>query len=298
MISPPRSGLGRIVWTRGQGCADVAALLAGDLAGRIDGDLTGACIRAGADALVSRRFTSFDLVPTVVPHDFTADDVRGVAAAVADGPHSSLAALVAALVAERLGVPGELATVYRSEEERDAADERLEHLSEMAPRLDSRAVRHHSATGLIETLEPGTLLVVGAAGGSWIQRQILGPGHRLVVKAPGGSLVVRDAPRRAFQGVVDPAGVAIGTQMAAAAAMGVVTHPTVPVAENGVLVGILRRAVLEGAPGSVVVGDLMEPPMSIDAAEPEEAAEEIRQFLDGGPVPVVGKGGRLLGVIP
>jgi CBS domain-containing protein len=48
----------------------------------------------------------------------------------------------------------------------------------------------------------------------------------------------------------------------------------------------------------VVVGDLMEPPISIDAAEPEEAAEEIRQFLDGGPVPVVGKGGRLLGVIP
>ena len=297
MIPSSRAELSRVVWTRGRGCAEVAALLAGDRAIRIDGDLQRSCIRAAADALVARRLTSFDLVPTIVPHDFDADGVRSVVAAVADGPHSGLAARVAATVATALGVPGDLATVYRSDDEEATAVSRLEALAASAPGLGRRAIRHGSATGLIETLDAGTLLVVGAAGGSWIQRQILGPGHRLVVKTPGGSLVVRDEVRRAFQVAVDPAGFAIGRHMALGAARSVVLHRSVPVADDGVLVGIVRAADLTERPGSATVGDVMEPPVSVEAVEAVEAVEELREFLEGGPVPVVGRDGRLLGVV-
>ena len=74
-------------------------------------------------------------------------------------------------------------------------------------------------------------------------------------------------------------------------------HPSVPVADDGVLVGIVRVADLAEGPGSETVGDVMEPPVSIEAVEAVEAIDELREFLDGGPVPVVDRDGRLLGVV-
>ena len=40
----------------------------------------------------------------------------------------------------------------------------------------------------------------------------------------------------------------------------------------------------------------MEPPVSVDADEPTDAARELADFLDGGPIPVV-DADRLVGLI-
>ena len=45
-----------VVWTRGNGCSELAALLSEDVPDRITGDLVEQCINHRADLLVSRRF--------------------------------------------------------------------------------------------------------------------------------------------------------------------------------------------------------------------------------------------------
>ncbi|MDX1690889.1 MAG: hypothetical protein R3290_07695, partial [Acidimicrobiia bacterium] len=152
-----------------------------------------------------------------------------------------------------------------------------------------------TAAGLVETLAEDALLVVGAAGGSWLQRQLLGPGHRLLVNAPGGAVVVRDAPRRAFHRMVDAAGFGVGPGMAVRDAVQVVHHASVPVADGGKLVGIFRPAATHDE--SATVAEVMETPVSIRVDEPLEAASALRRFLEGGPVPVVDREADLAGVV-
>ena len=291
------SGLGRVAWTRGLGCLPLAERLDDGPAIAISGDLQRSCVTDRIDLLVARRFTSFDLVPTVVPHGIELDEVTAVTAAVGDGPHSPLAAAVVARLASSLGVPGELATVYRTDEELPAAKQRLDRLARRHPSLERRASHEVSAVRLINTLTPSTLLVVGAPGGSWFQRQIYGPGHRLLVAAPAGAVVVRSAPRRCYQDALDPTGVAIGPHLAIADAQRVVTHTAGPVAVAGELVGILRATAIHQAPRDATVADVMESPVAVTSAEPLEAAHELAHYLDYGPVPVVDHTGRLVGII-
>ncbi len=89
----------------------------------------------------------------------------------------------------------------------------------------------------------------------------------------------------------------IGRQMTAGAASSLVRHAAVPVAEGGLLVGILRAAALEGAPANTPVDQLIEPAVAIEATEAAVEADEVRDFLDGAPVPVVDRRNRLIGVI-
>ncbi len=88
--------LQRVAWTRGGGCADAANLLAGGTAMRIEGDLRTTCVRERIDALVSRKLSSFDLVPVIVPQSVDFENVERVTAAVGGGPHSPFAVAVAA----------------------------------------------------------------------------------------------------------------------------------------------------------------------------------------------------------
>jgi hypothetical protein len=263
----------------------------------IGSHLAGSCAEQRVDLLVTARLSGFDLVPVVVPHRVNLRRVRSITAAVADGPHSPLVASVAARLVETLDLPGELVTVYRRPEELPSAMARIEHLGSEHPGLGRRIARSSSAAGLTDTLSPFTLLVVGAPGGSWFQRQLYGPGHRLAGSAPGGAVVVRTAPRRCFHAATNAAGRAVGPELTAADARRLVTSPATPVAAAGKLVGVLRTAALDDAADETPVGSLMEPPVAVRATEPLDAATELHPFLDEGPVPVVDDQARLIGLV-
>ncbi len=294
---PAVAGFGRVAWTRGSACLPLAELLSEGPAIPLSGDIERSCVVDRVDLLVLRRMSRIDLVPTVVPHGVDFEEVTAVTAAIGEGPHSSLAAAVTDRVAAALGVPAELATVYRTEDESHSAISRLDRFAREYPGLRRRAVAARDARGLIDALSPSTLLVIGAPGGSWLQRQIFGPGHRLMVAAPGGALVVRNAARRCYHEAADPARVVVSPYLSVSDALTFMDHETVPVADAGRLVGIVRTAALRNAGPDSVVADAMEPPVSVAATEPAGAAIDLMDFLDDGPVPVIDKTGHLVGVI-
>lgn len=292
------SHIGRAGWTRGRGCQPLAEILSDNEVVPMRGDLTTTCISAGIDLIVARKMTRFDLVSTAVPHDVDFDRVTSVTIAVGEGPHTPLAAAIGARIATTLGVPGELTTVFRTDPESEGALTRLSRLADAHPGLARRSVASSSATVLLDGLDPCALLVVGAPGGSWIHRQLFAPGHKLQVAAPGGTIVVRSSPRRCFQEAVDANGIAISPHLPASVASTIVFHPAVPVAHQGELVGILRKDALFAAGPHRLVGQIMEPPVSVSATEPATAVRELREYLEFGPVPVVGLHDRLIGVVP
>jgi hypothetical protein len=161
------------------------------------------------------------------------DGIETVTAAVGSGPHSHLAVAVAARVAARLGIPAVAATLYRSNAEIPAAFDRLADADVAGLDIGRLALSGDSALELLDSLDRHTLLVVGAPGGSWLQRHLFGTGHRLTVRAPGGALLVRTAPRRCFQEAGDPTRVAIGPHPSVKDAIRLTAHPIVPVAACG-----------------------------------------------------------------
>ena len=179
-------GLGRVGWTRGHGCLPLADHL-GEETVALNGDLLDRCVEHRVDLLVARRFPKLALVPTVVPRSLELDRVSGVTAAIGGGPNSSLAAAVTARLAARVGVPGELATVYSTAGELAPTLERLDQLASLHPGLTTRVLKAASATKLIDRLPSSKLLVVGAPGGSLFYRQLYGPGHRLGVTGKGAA---------------------------------------------------------------------------------------------------------------
>jgi len=284
-----------VVWTRGEGCAELAALLAAGEPKPADADLRSASIRARADLLVAKRLTSFDLIGTVVPVGFDEDTVSEVVAAVSGGPHSVLAARVAARLSSVLGVDGCLVSASPADGNDDAAERTLSGLALAVPELPGRIVRVDSAKALVGEMSPTALLVVGASGGSWLQRQFMGPGKQLRVGAPGGAVVVRSAPDRCFQRMSDPDGLA--ARMLVGVARDVMDTAAFPVVEDGLLVGIVRRSTLADADPSSTVGEHMEEPVFVSEDDPVDVVSEVMEHLDHGPVPVVDSDGRLVGLI-
>jgi CBS domain-containing protein len=284
-----------VVWTRGEGCPDLASLLAGGEARRAGPDLRASCVEARADLLVSRKPTSFDLVSVAVPYEFVPAGVRRVVAAVAGGPHSLLAARVARRLGEALDVPAALVAASAEESTDPAAEEALARAAAREPALESRVLRAASPGAAVRALPAGSLLVMGAPGGTWWRRQVSGPGRRLRLGAPAGAVVVRRAPRRCFHRMEDPA--AMGVQMPAGEALRLASAPVVPVAEEGRLVGLVRRRALEEADPAAALGSLMEAPVFVAAEDPLEAVAGLAELLDGAPVPVVDAAGRFCGVL-
>ncbi len=286
-----------IGWSRGQGCAEVASVLSARTPIRIEGDLQRSCIDARIDLLVARKFSSFDLVPVIVPTGVDIDSIGSITAAIGDGPHSPFAVDVAVRIGERLSVPVEVATVHRDDSDRVEASARLDVLVEGRPGLRSRLVTSPSVVELIDGLDPSALVVIGAPGGSWFHRQLTGPGHKLAAAAPAGALFVRSAPRRAFHEARPVNDAVVGLHLSAGDALRVMGHPVAAVAEGGELVGIVRTSVLREVPPTVAVGHLMEDPVSVGSVEPLSSVDELREFFDGGPVPVVDDKGRLIGLV-
>ncbi len=285
-----------VLWTRGESCAAVADVLSTGTAQRVEGDLRAACIHARADLLVSSTMSSFDLVPTIAPDVVDLDTVGSVVAAVAGGPHTDLATRVAQRMASSLGVSGCVVSVSQDDETDRQARAMLDQVGSVAPDLERWLLRANSASAVVDELEPDTLLVLGAPGGSWLQRQFFGPGKRLRKAAPNGVVVVRDAPMRCFHGAVDEA-VALGTELAVVDALRVVQEPAAPVVDGGRLIGMASRRALEDADAGATVGEIMGDPVFVYIDDPLADVEELAAFLDRAPVPVVDRDGRLLGSI-
>ena len=284
-----------VVWARGPGCPALSDLLGEGQARRVGPDLRASCIEARADLLVAGRFTSFDLVPIAVPHAFDAGAVTEVVAAVAGGPHSLFAARVAERLAGALGVPAALLASSPDAGSDEAAEEALRRAADLARVPERRLVRAANPAATARGLSRGSLLVLGAPGGTWWRRQFFGPGHRLQAEAPAGAVVVRTAPLRCFHEMSEPA--AMGRQMPVGEALRLTTDAVLPVADDGYLVGLVHRAALQAAPPTATIGSLMEAPLSVRLEDPLAAARALAGPLAGSPVPVVDAGGRLCGLL-
>jgi hypothetical protein len=281
-----------VLWTRGEGCQELAAALSSIEPVRVVDDLVDTAVRLRAGMLVARRLPGSDLLSVAVPVDLTLD-AGAVVAAVAGGPHSRLAAEVAARLGDRLGVPASMVCAVRPGDDREQALAVIEEIYRLVPVLEYRIVESEDAQQLVEALPDDPLLVLGAPGGNWFQRVLFGRGVRLRQRAPNGAVVVRAVPPRVFGVMGEPAFISPLRE----AGDVLRTHPeaVLAVVEGGSLVGLVRREVLQrAAPGSAVA-ELMDPPVSVSFdATLEEAAPLFVRFGDD-PVPVVGRQGELVG---
>jgi CBS domain-containing protein len=293
MERPPESDHLSVVWTRGKGCAELSELL-DEAPQRIGGgDLTAECIDHRADLLVARKLPpgSFDLVNVAVPIDFQPGKVTRVVAAVGGGPHSLLAAAVAARLGRSLGVPAEMVSASVPDDER-AASAVLAEIGSSVPDISGRVVEVESVERLLEGLDEGTLVVLGASGGSWLRRMLFGPGARLRRTAQTGVVVVRSAPDRVFRFMGEP--VYVAPLREATDTLRFHDQRILAVADEGRLVGVVRREKLIGA-GSTPVGSLMEEALFVRVDGTIEEAYELEPDFGTDPIPVTDHEENLVG---
>jgi hypothetical protein len=285
----------RVVWTRGSGCSELAALLSAGEPDRITGDLVQQCIDHRADLLVSRRFPgSFDLVSVAVPLDFVPENVTRVVSAVAGGPHSFLAADTASRLGRGLGVEAEMLSAIRPGDDPREAEDLLEHIALSVPDTTGRVVEVDGISELVESLEEGTLVVFGAPGGSWLQRSMFGPGAKLRSRAPAGAIMVRSAPDRVFRWMGDP--VFVSPLRLADDTLRLHEEKVLAVAAEGLLVGLVRRESLEGA-GDAAVGSVMEEAKSAKVDETIAEAMTLEPTFGRDPIPVTDHDEHLVGAL-
>jgi hypothetical protein len=281
-----------VVWTRGDGCLEIAELLATDHAVRADSDVVTSCITNRADLVVTAARNSLETVTTVRPVDFDRTRVRSVVAAVSGGPHSKLAARVAARLGKSLGVPAEAVSGHRDQHDEGRALRALA-AAEGITGISARSTKVKSAGDLIDSLGDGALLVLGAAGGSWLQRQFFGPGVRLTRRASGGTIVVRSAPVRAYQCMEDLD--AFGPHLRAADAVRLSSASVEPIVEAGKLIGVVRRSEMLACDADTEIGTLAEPAPHAAATDAVDELIGLDSFFEGAPVPVVDREGNLVG---
>jgi hypothetical protein len=282
------------VWTRGEGCAELASILSPVEPVRAEGDLATACIRARADAVVSRRLSvSFDLVPQVVPDGVDLDVSGSIVAAVSGGPHSPLAAAVAAQIGRVTGLAASMVCAYRDEESQAVSLSLIQSLYTQVPDIEYRLIEASDAPTLTAQLPDDATLVLGAPGGSWLQRTFFGKGAKLIQAAAAGAIVVRSAPRRVFQQMGEP--VYVSPLREAIDILRIHDEGMLAVTDVGKLVGIVRREVLEIADPGVPVSELMEEPRSVRADDSVEELAEVWKDFDPDPIPVVDDDGYLIG---
>ena len=283
-----------VVYTRGQGCAELAELLSSSPK-RVAGDLARACLESRADLLVTRKPPGgFDLVSVVVPIDFQPTEIKAVVAAVAGGPHSELNVAVAEALGRRLGVETFAATAYFAEAAEAEAHETLGRVAASLPKMSRLVIGASDPTEFITKLPERSLLILGEPGGTFLSRLFFGPGARLKAKAPAGAVMVRYAPPRVFQNMSDP--VFFGPLHHAGDSLRLHSSALTAVVDNGVLVGVVRRSTLEAADPDVTLAELMDPPLSIPWDLMIDAIDS--DLMQGaGPTPVVDHAGRLIGAL-
>jgi CBS domain-containing protein len=308
--APDASGLGEVafgerdsdtfasgvLWTGTAETRDLARLLGGGVARQVGASLAASCIKARATVVVAPAITSFDLVSMAVPYRFTASNTRLVVAAVGGGPHSLLAAHLAHRLSRQLEVPALAVCGYGPPSIRTEAEGVLAELSDRLPDLAVQAVQVPRPAAIVEDLPEDTLVVVGAPGGTWLERRFFGPGARIRANAPGGVIVVKQAAPRVFQ-IMGPA-VAFEPNMSASDAAVLSGDRHVIVAQGERLVGIASRRALQEAPVGVELGEVADHPVFLLATQPTDHAAELVSRYGEGPIPVVDSSGRLVGSVP
>lgn len=284
-----------VIWSRGSGCSELANLLDSD-AERVSGDLAEFAIAHRADALVSKRFaSSFDVIPTIVPTDVVFAEVESVAALVAGGPHSELAARIASRLGGSLSVPVRLECAYESDGDQVQALNVIERLVALVPGVEAGIVQARSASEVIGYVGEKTLLVVGAPGGSFLQRQFFGKGARLIARSSIGAVAVREAPRRVFHGMDEPT--YVSPHMGAGDAARLMPGGLLAVVEDGVLIGSVTGTALVMAGDGPKVADCMREPVSLDRLETVDDAADRMRSLGVPNLPVVDEDMNLLGTV-
>lgn len=284
----------RVVWSRGKGCRELAEILSSGPVSRVQGDPAEACVRQRADLLVARRLRSgFDLVDSIMPVDVELERVTSVVAAVAGGPHSLLAARLARRLGSALEVPATMVSAYPDSPDRTDAREAVDEIRSLVPELEHRVIETEAMAELVDYLDDGTLLVLGAPGGSWFRRRLFGPGARLRAGAPAGAVIAQAAPRRVFQVMGEP--VYVAPMLHAVDTLRIRSEWTMAVAEDGRLVGVVRRDRLARLDPDTPVGEAMEEPLSIRHVEPVDAAAPLRPIFGPDPIPVTDDDDNLVG---
>ena len=282
----------RVAYTRGKGCLDLAEALGG-VGGRVGGDLSQACIDQKAELLVAKRLPSnFDLVNVAVPIDFEVEKVRRVVATVGGGPHSILAAETAARVARHLGVEAEMLSAASEGDDLASKHGSLSDIEAAVGGIAGRVVLVDGIDELVADLDEGTLLVLGAPGGSWLNRSRTGPGARLKRTAQAGVIVVRSAPDRVYQHMGEP--VYVAPLRHADDTLRMHDENTIAVAESGRLIGLVRRDRLVRA-GSDTVATVMEDAQSVRVDQTLTSAWDLEPDFRPDPIPVTDDQENLVG---
>lgn len=282
------------LWTRGEGCAELAEVLSPVEPVRAEGDLARACLHARADAVVSRRLSSsFDLVPQIIPDGVDLAASGSVVAAVSGGPHSPIAAAVAARIGRATGLAASMVCAFYDEESQASAVSLIQSLYTQIPDIEYRLVEASDASELTAQLPDDATLVIGAPGGGWLQRTFFGKGAKLIQAAPAGTIVARSAPRRVFQQMGDP--VYVSPLREAIDILRIHDEARLAVTDAGKLVGLVRRDALELADPGVPVSELMEAARSVVAESAVSDAADLWKEFDPDPIPVTDDDGHLIG---
>jgi hypothetical protein len=285
-----------VAWTKGESNREVAEMLC-DFPVRLSGDLEDACIDKGIDLVISKRFPRSSMVSSLVPVAFDAAAITSVTVAVGEGPHSPLAVSIAERIADSLGVPGSAIAAYRTSEQGDLAQQRLDRLVGSGSSFDTRTLRTHDPRSITDHISKETLLVHGASGGSFIERHLTGTGNRLKSRARGCVLVVRSSEPKCFQSAVSPTLYALAPELLVADALRIMTHPFAPVASARKLLGIVRVETLVTADPRSSIEASIESVTGLNRKDPVRVATFERDHLGPGPLPVIDDEGYLVGVI-
>ena len=282
-----------VVWTRGRGCMELAQILGTSSPSRVDGDVKKGVIDARADFVVAKKMPgSFDLANVAVPVDFEPDLVTKVSATVAGGPHSQLAAQTAAKIANVLGVPMEIVSAHQDADDIAAAMRVVAEFGGQFPDAERRVVQAQNMNELTETAEEGSLIVVGAPGGAWLRRSRFGSGAKIKRATKAGAVMVRSAPDRVYRFMGDP--VYVAPLLQASDTLRLHDEKVLAVADHGLLVGVVRRADLDGV-GNQTVESVMDEPVSARVDETLEEARPLEDTFGLDPIPVTDHDERLVG---
>lgn len=285
-----------VVHTRGEGCAELAAQLSMVPSVRVKGDLASACIEYRTDLVVGRRLSAgMDMASQVVPHEFDPDGTEWVVAAVSGGPHSPLAARIARRLGESMGVKSLMVCAYMDEATQVEALGLVERLYHEVPGIEYRVIEAQDADGIIDQLPERSALVIGAPGGSWLQRTFFSQGARLRKGASGGVMVVMAAPERVFQAMIDP--VFVGAMREVGDILRIHDEQILAVADRAVLVGIVDRESLLAADPTSLVAEIMEQPLSVGIDAAMDDALLLVDRFGPAPIPVTDAHGYLVGSV-
>lgn len=290
-----RYGDCRVVWAGGSQARDLAETLSGGAATKAGQNLAASTIESGADLLVLSNRTSLDLCSVAIPHGFNPETTESVVAAMGGGPHSTLAAIVADWLAERLHVPASAVYGHSDPSELAEAEDDLNKIVAKLPRMDARTIEAPSPAAMVSSLPAGTLLIVGAPGGSWFQRRFFGPGARIQAKASSGTIVVNHATPRVYQVMQPP--VAYGPNMRIMDARQLSSNLDVVVAEDGKLLGVVKADTLRDARQGLELHQVMDDGVFLSTDDEIDEALGLISVDGGDLIPVVDDSARLVGCV-